>query len=208
MKLNYIFLSMRQYFNAFKFLIASISLIFIVSSCSFGGKTNPSRFYMLDTSIKDITTKNFNELRLGVGPFTFPGYIDRPQIVTKTETAELEIAEYDRWAEPIGDMFIRTLSSNLKILTGSTYITSHPWPRQVTFDYRVKAKILKFENNTQGDALLIVQWAAYKQEEETALKAFHSEYTATATDTSYPARIAALNNTIAQFATDIIDQLN
>ena len=208
MKLNYIFLSMQQYFNVFKILIASISLILIVSSCSFGGETDPSRFYMLDASIKDITTKNFNKLRLGVGPFTFPGYIDRPQIVTKTETAELEIAEYDRWAEPIGDMFVRTLSSNLKALTGSPYIASHPWPRQATFEYRVKGKIINFENNTKGDALLIVQWGIYEKDNETNIKAFHSKFTATAVNTNYPERIAALNDTLAQFASEIINQIN
>jgi uncharacterized lipoprotein YmbA len=126
MKINYILFSLQQYIYVFKILTTSISLIFFVSSCSIGGKTNPSRIYVLDSNIDSVTTRNLNNLSLGIGPFTFPGYIDRPQIVTKTETAELEIAEYDRWAEPIDGMFIRTLTSNLKALTGSNYIASYP----------------------------------------------------------------------------------
>jgi len=208
MKLKYILFSLQQYIYVFKILITSISLVFFVSSCSIGGKSNPSRFYVLDSSIDSVATGNLNNLSMGIGPFTFPGYINRPQIVTKTETAELEIAEYDRWAEPIDGMFIRTLTSNIEALTSSNYIVSHPWSRQATLDYRVKAKVIKFENNTKGNALLIVQWGIYKQDDETAVKTNYSEFTASAKDTSYTARVAALNDTLAQFAKEIVDHID
>lgn len=208
MNIIYRLSSSRQCLNLFEVLIASMLLIFFTSSCSIGGESSPSRFYVLDTKIQSTVNENLNNLKMGIGPISFPGYIDRPQIVTKTETAELEIAEFDRWAEPIGGMFIRILSSNLKTLTGSNYIASHPWPRQATFDYRVKAKVIKFENNTKGDALLIVHWGLYKQQKQTELKAIQSEFTASAVDTSYPARVAALNDTIAQFAQEIVDHID
>ena len=208
MKIIFFPLRKKRYIKPLTIIVLFIALAISLSSCSLGGKTNPSRFYMLDPIISTVTYSDLSNLSLGIGPFSFPGYVDRPQIVTKTENAEIIVAEYDRWAEPVDDMFLRTLSSNLKALTGSAYIASHPWPRQVKFDYQVKAKIINFENNTAGDALLIIHWAIYEPDDDAVMKSFHSKFTAKASNTSFPAKITALNETIAQLANEIIKEIN
>jgi uncharacterized lipoprotein YmbA len=191
----------------FGYTLAAILLMLFASACSIGGKSNPSHFYVLDSQIENIANKKFSNLRMRVGPIIIPGYIDRPQIVTKTESAELKLAEFDRWAEPMEGMFTRALAQNIKTISGSHLIHSYPWPSNIEFDYRISANVVKFENNTNGDALLAVHWQLINSNDHTILKNVHSEFSASAKDTSYTARVAALNDTLAQFAEEIVNHI-
>lgn len=199
---------MLLYVYSLKNILILVLLIQFVSACSIGGKSNPSHFYVLDPKIESVDKENLNDLRMGIGPILIPGYIDRPQIVTKTESAELQLAEFERWAEPMGAMFTRTLTENINAITGSQRIHSYPWRPNLEFNYRINAKVIKFENNVKGDALLVVHWQLTQEGDESKLKTIHSEFNANASDTSYPARVAALNDTLAQFAKEIIDQID
>ena len=189
------------------FILIVVSLSVFIG-CSIGGKSSPSHFYMLGPQIENTNNQNINEISMGVGPIVIPGYIDRPQIVTKTETAELHLSEFDRWAEPMGSMFTRTLAHNIKILTGSHQIHSHPWPPRSEFQYQITANVMNFENNENGDALLIVHWKLINKNEDSEIQTILSEYRASANNSGYAARVAALNDTLAQFAQEIVGHLN
>ncbi len=193
--------------NLQNIIILALLMLF-TSSCSFGGKSSPSHFYVLDSKVESVDKEHLNHLRMGVGPIDIPGYIDRPQIVTKTESAELHLAEFDRWAEPMGAMFTRTLAENIKAITGSHLIHSYPWLSNVGLAYRVSAKVIKFENNANGDALLVVHWQLTQKSEASKLKTMHSEFKANASDASYSARVAALNDTLAQLAHEIVGHID
>ena len=199
---NYLFIILKL----IKFILIAFGL-FTIFSCSIGGKSEPSQFYMLGPQVENTNNQNLNKISMGVGPIIIPGYIDRPQIVTKTETAELHLSEFDRWAEPIESMFTRTLAHNIKILTGSHQIYSHPWPPRTAFDFQISAKVMNFENNEKGDALLIVHWRLINKNEESEIRTTLSEYRASANNMGYPARVAALNDVLAQFSKEIINHL-
>lgn len=188
--------------------ILYLSSLFALTSCSIGGKSNPSHFYMLDPKIESTNIQNMDDIRMRVGPITIPGYIDRPQIVTKTETAEVHLSEFDRWAEPMGSMFTRTLAHNIKILTGSHQIHSHPGPPNSVFDYQIIASVMNFENNENGDALLIVHWKLINKNEEADIQTIISEYRAAASTIAYVNRVAALNDVLAQFSQDIVNHIS
>jgi uncharacterized lipoprotein YmbA len=42
---------------------------------------------------------------IGLGPITFPKYLDRRQIATRTGPYELEFVEFDRWAEALSSVW-------------------------------------------------------------------------------------------------------
>ena len=178
--------------------------IYVLTACSIGGQSNPSYFYMLESTSSPVTNKNLSEQSIGVGPIKIPGYIDRPQIVTKTTTAEIQLADFDRWAEPMGSMITRTLASNITALTGSNFIHTHPWSPNASFNYQIAANIINLENNEAGDALLIVHWKLINKNKESNVQTSHSEYRAAASDLGYAARVAALNDVLAQFSKEII----
>ena len=192
----------------FSYTLSAIPLLLFASSCSIGGKSSPSYFYVLDPKTEIDHKEHLNDIRMGVGPIVIPGYIDRPQIVTKTESAELQLAEFNRWAEPMDAMFMRTLVENIKAITSSHLIHSYPWSPNLEFDYRIHAKVIKFENNANGDALLAVHWQLINTSDQSIAKDIHSEFNASAKDTSYPARVTALNDTLAQFAQEIVNHID
>jgi len=194
--------------NSTNKLITVLILTSLSSACSLGGNTRPPQFFVLDTAIEKAIRNNSSTLEIGIGPISIPGYINRPQIVTKTNSAEVRFDEFARWAEPIDAMFTRTLAQNIKTLTSSQSIYAHPWPKLVSLDYRISAKVIKFENDIQGDALLIVHWGVVDESDTTDYKVIYSQFTAKSISTSYSARVAALNDTLAQFAEEIVNNIN
>ena len=188
------------------FLIVLVTAL--ISACSVGGKTRSSQFYVLDATIEQPLGDSMEDLRLGVGPIAIPGYVNRPQLITKTDTAEVQIEEFARWAEPLEEMFTRTLSENIRALTNSQQIHSHPWPKLVEYDHRIAAKVIKFENDSQGNALLVVHWGLVHQTDSREVANItYSEYRATAKASDFSSRVDALNDTLAQFARDIMASL-
>tara|TARA_R110002049_G_scaffold225521_1_gene397482 strand:+ start:94033 stop:94656 length:624 start_codon:yes stop_codon:yes gene_type:complete len=186
----------------------AILLVFfpIISSCSISGTTRPAHFYVLDATATP-SAGELSGLRLGVGPILIPGYIDRPQIVTKSESAKLHYAEYERWAEPMDKMFTRILTQNITLATGSNNIISHPWSASANLNNELTAKIIKFENNINGDALLAVQWQLLNNSDRNQSSSVYSEFTARAESSDYSSQVTALNDTIKQFAHTVINHL-
>lgn len=188
-------------------LIALTLFAISIGACSIGTTTKSSKYYVLDARIEKSNSHQLSSLALGVGPISIPGYIDRPQFVTKTDTPELQIEEYARWAEPMDRMFSRALTQNIQILTDSQQIHSHPWSNASELKYRLSAKVIKFENNINGDALLVVHWELINTGNPSDTIVKQTMYNVLATGKDFSDRVNALNETIAQFAYDIVDTL-
>ena len=186
-------------------IITIISILLV--SCSLGGKTKSSQFYVLDSTISPTEQETDNDVSLAISQVLVPGYIDRPQIITKTESAEIKFSEFNRWAEPIDSMFQRVLTQNIKTLTNSDQIVSYPWGPELTFEFTLRMKLIKFENNEAGDALLVANWILVRQNDESTPRANYSEFRASASNSSYAARVAALNDTLSQFSREIVNRM-
>ena len=65
-------------------------------------------------------------IALEVGPVTLPGYLDRPQIVTRKGRDEIEPAEFDLWPEPLKSSVSRTLGENLATLLRTDRVAIFP----------------------------------------------------------------------------------
>jgi uncharacterized lipoprotein YmbA len=76
-------------------------------------------------------------------------------MATKLQSAELIYAGFACWAQPMDELFTRTLTENIIINTSSNSIISHPWSSSANLNNQLTAKIIKFENTTSADALLI-----------------------------------------------------
>ena len=192
---------------AIRAAIITTTIAFLLASCSLGGKTKSSQFYVLDSTISPTEQETDNDVSLAISQVLVPGYIDRPQIITKTASAEIKFSEFNRWAEPIDSMFQRVLTQNIKTLTNSDQIVSYPWGPELKFEFTLRMKLIKLENNEAGDALLVVNWILVKNNGESTPRANYSEFRASASNSSYAARVAALNDTLSQFSREIVDRL-
>jgi len=100
-----------------------------------------------------------NDAHIGVGPIQFAGYMDRTQIVTRTEATEINLAETHRWAEPLHNNFGRILAENLSILMATDKISLHPSRNWSEIDYQVLVNVWQLDASKQGTVTLVANWS-------------------------------------------------
>jgi len=125
------------------------------------GRSDPSRFYVL-TAVSRPTggapsAEGDKGPALGVGPVTLPRYLDRANIVTR-RGAEVEVAEFDRWSEPLNDGVPRVLAANLATLLQTDRILAFPWPGDRVVEHQVVIDVIQFDGTVGGDVLLEARW--------------------------------------------------
>ena len=188
--------------NCRSLLIAVLSTG-LLSAC---GTSPPVRYYGLEP----MAMPPAGELALvtvGIGPIRFPDYLKQPQIVTRTQGARLEIAEFDRWAEPLESAFPRTLALNLDGLLDGVMVIEYPFARAfVEADYRIIGQVVRFEVDDAGAAVLDVQWGMTRGDGEPVAKARRSRYRSAASDPGdYDSLVAALNETVTELSREMAD---
>jgi uncharacterized lipoprotein YmbA len=122
------------------------------------GTTSPTRFYVLST-IADKPTEAPASVALGVGPINLPQYLDRPQIVTRLSSNQLEVGEFDQWGGQLDDSVARTLAGNLSVLLQTDRVQLFPWKDDDSLDYAVTVDVINFEQDVDGSSVLDVYWS-------------------------------------------------
>ena len=93
------------------------------------GRSSAARFYVLTpvaaTGVAAASTQG-SGLIVSVGPVTLPSYLNRPQIVTRLAGGEVDLAEFDRWAEILIEAVPRVLAEDLGRLLGSDRVEAYP----------------------------------------------------------------------------------
>lgn len=144
-------------------------LFFCFIGCS---GTEKSRFYSLEYLARASSKRPAAEstrLSVGIGPVHLPEYLNRPQIVTRINKYQLEVAEFDRWAAPLDAVFSRVLAENLSILLSTDRIYLYPWNTSRRFDYQIPIEIIQLDGSIPGDADLLVRWSLLKDGKETRI---------------------------------------
>jgi uncharacterized protein len=180
---------------------ALIVAVLIVSGC---GMTQPSRFYTL-SSLSDAgaaKTVAQNDLAVGVGPISLPNYTDRPEMVRRTTPNEFELAEFERWAEPLQDVFSRVMIENLSVLLATDRVFVAPGRRATTVDYQVEVQVTRFDANVGGPAILAARWEIYDDDGK-SLVIDRSTFTESVDGEDYGAVATAMSRTVAALSREI-----
>jgi uncharacterized protein len=169
--------------------------------------TQAARFYVLSAlpgggTASPVATAG-RGLTIGIGPVTLPKYLDRPQIVTYTSPYALNVAEFDRWAEPLESTFVRVLAENLTLLIPTARFVVFPWPGSTPLDYQVTVEVSHFSGRLGGESALIANWSLFSEAGKEALGSRRARFSAVAGAPSYEAMVAALSQTVADLSRDI-----
>ena len=189
-------------------LLLSTVFLSILGSCA---TTQHSKFYTLQalSSTLDAKPVNLSEERIsiGVGPVSFPDYLDRPQIVTRVGPNELSIEEYHRWAGPLEDNFKRILAENLSILLDTDRVATFPWQDSTNVTFQVKVDVLQLDGSLGGQAVLIARWTIYGKDGKKALIMQKSKFSAHAAGSSYQQLVLAENQAVNDLSRKIASAL-
>ena len=146
-----------MYYFLFR-LTLGVSLM-VLGGCA---GTQPTRFYVLSSLPRSDTTQAESVkggVAIGIRPVVLPKYLDRPQIVTRVGRNQLDIAEFDQWAEPLKNNFGNVIAENLSILVPTNRIAVFPWTKSTPIDYQLAVNVTRFEASAGGDSQLISRWS-------------------------------------------------
>lgn len=142
---------------------------------------------------------------LGIGPIKFPGYLDRPELVTRSSPNRFEVAQNDRWAEPLEENFVRVLARNLAALMRTDRIATYPWALDRRPARQVEIEVLRFEVNGSHEAQLSAHWTIIDGAGRKALFTRVSDVAFAAKEKSAEGDVAALSEALAQLSREIAE---
>jgi uncharacterized lipoprotein YmbA len=187
--------------NRARHLLVALGMALLTTSCA---TSPPTQFYVLRPMEGPASTAvPARQLAVGVGPLSLPGYLDRPQIVSRSGTNQLELAEFDKWAEPLKDSLPKLIAANLGVLLPSERVYRYPWSASTKVDYQVTVDILAFERTTDGTCTLEARWSVIDRHTRAARATRHQRYSAQAQGADYAVTVAAMNAALGDMSRDI-----
>jgi uncharacterized lipoprotein YmbA len=191
--------------------LGAVSL-FLASCMSLAPKPDRSRFFTLSSlsPMNEAAVKNptgLGGVSIGIGPLKFPGYLDRQEIVVRSDQNRLEVSENDRWAESLEENFRRVLVQDLAALLGTDRIIAFPWPANRKPKYQIEIEVLSFEANSARDAGLAARWVVIDGGSGKPLRFQESRLTRPAKEKTTDAMVAALSETVEALSREMADTI-
>lgn len=184
--------------------LAALLGLLMLSACA---ESKPSNFYVLNSlSPTEVSRESISVgsgVAVGLDPVNMPEYLDRPEIVSRGSGNELELGEFDRWAEPLDRNIERVVAQNLSVLLGSDRVFVLPARRRLDLRYRVEIDILRFNLVKQGETLLEVRWAVLDGAAERELLIAKSTYASSVAVQNYDAVVSSMNENLAELSQEI-----
>lgn len=193
-------------------LLLAIILLLPLGGCSslLGGGTPPTRFFILSPlSQAQPKLTASREIRVVVEPVTIPPYLDRPQIISRTGSNELEIAEFNQWGEDLRTHLSRMVVTNLSQAFPSGRVQLLPSRGLFNPHYRLRVDIIQFEVDADGRPVLFAHWSLRGPKDEDKLY-FRENTNLTGGVVSlkdYSARTRGLSQLLADFCRTIAERI-
>ena len=193
-----------------RFVIVAFGLFLILpGGCT---RTRASKFYTLDSLPESQTGEQAalgeNEMVIGVGPFKIPDYLDRPQIITRVSPNKVELAEFNRWAEPLRDSIPNVLAENLSILLATDRVVVFPWKSSVPIDYQVKVVITRFDGTPGKVVSMKGRWALFGEGGEKMIVVKRTKIQKRVDGKGYEAVVSAQGRALAELSRQIADAIS
>jgi uncharacterized lipoprotein YmbA len=193
-------------------MIIKVFRLSVVCVCALNflgcGSTQPSHFYLLRAlSPANVETKPFSQ-SLGVGPITFPQYLNRPQIVTMASAHEVELAEFHKWAEPLQENATNVLQENLSVLLSTDRIVQYPWKRSNLPDYKLSLEVMQFDGTKSQEAVLKVRWTLMGDKGKSVLQRKTSQFSEMLRGSEYEDLVEAMSRMLASLSQEIADAIH
>jgi len=187
-----------------------VSIIFMslaLAGC-LGGPSAPTNFYMLSPlSPSQAGTSPATaeaRIRIGLETVVVAQYLDRSEIVVNLDNTAYQLAEFDQWAEPLGDNLTRVLAENLtNLLHDDSIDVFLAAESSIPLDYRLEVDVLRLDGNLGDRVTLIAQWALLEAEEDDLKLMRRSEYQEPAADETYKGLVLAKSRAVEQLCRDI-----
>jgi len=186
-----------------------VLLLSFLNGC---GSSKPAKLYLLQSLSSSESQMGFpikdGGVAIGIGPVKIPDYLDRPQIVTRASNNSLQLAEFDRWAEPLEKNFIRVLAENLSTLLSTDRLSIFPWSTAMGVQYQVTMEVERLENTSDGKITLTARWNILGDDGAKLIKVKRSSYSIQIESQGYGGVVAAESKAIEALSREIAAAVN
>jgi uncharacterized lipoprotein YmbA len=173
-----------------------------------GGKTKPANIYILRALPEsEGATTLAGGTSILIGPVSMSAYLDRTHLVTAASNNQLKIDEFNRWAEPLKDIFIRVIGENLSNMLDSARIYIYPHRRAVRADYQIEIIVTRFDTDVDGQAWLTAYWSIIGKDGKKELLRKRTVIKESAEPNDYGAIVVAHNKTLLKFCREIAAEI-
>jgi uncharacterized lipoprotein YmbA len=188
-----------------KALVLAGLLSTLVAGCA--GPSPRSNYYLLnslpDQETGQATTVATDGLSIGIGPVSWPDYLDRQQIVIRTGPNEISFSEFDRWAEPLKNNFLRVFKEDLVDRLRTDTIFVYPWPPDADVEFQISADVTRFDAHPGDSTKLDVQWTILRARDREVILSRKSSYAVDLDRSDYKTIVAAQSRTVADFSREV-----
>jgi uncharacterized lipoprotein YmbA len=186
-----------------------IAVLIGLTLCSGCLRSDPARYYVLTevsrSAVASPAAERGRGAAVGVGPVSLPGYVDRLSIVTR-RGAQLDIAEFDKWGEPLSEGVPRAISAYLAAFLQTERVVVFPWLGVTTVEHQVVVDVTRFDGVVGGDVLLEARWRVLGPDRKELVLRSSAVREATG-ESGYPALVAAMNRSLGALSREIADSV-
>ena len=180
-----------------------LALLSLLPSCSLlrGARTDPTRYFVLTTI--DTKASAAIDTTIGVDHVELPEYLRRDEIVSRSASNQIRLADYDRWGEPLRDGFARTLRRDLESELGSGHVFGQPFEPSQLPALTLDVEVRHLEHMAGQGAALEAEWTLRERVKGTVLLVHATKLTVPAADKDPGAEIAALSKAVSKMSAEI-----
>lgn len=175
-----------------------VALMLLATGCA---RTPLARYYVLDAPAGTVAAGERTGPLVGLGPITLPGYLDRPQIVTRSSDHQLKLLSQERWAEPFGEAFERLLRARLAEALPDARVVGMPWKASSTPARRVALQVDRLDRGADGNVVLVARWTVAEGEQPVGAQRVSTVTVPGGADTA--SLVAAHVEAVGRLATEI-----
>ena len=179
----------------------------LVVGCLPKPRADTTRYYLL-TAVQPHTpssrqTQSSSALPLlGLGPVELPRYLDRSELVSRPGPNQLQVADDDRWGEPLVEGFRRNLRQDLAEFLGTDRIVAYPFQASNRPELVLTIDVSRFEpvGIDARQAELVARWNLRTGQGRVLATDETTVREPISGDGGQGAEVAALSRALARFA--------
>ncbi len=138
-----------------------------------------------------------------VDPVVLPGYLERPQLVSRGKPGELNLSHDERWSEELSQNVSRVLADDLaeRIPSDRVGVLQPGSPQRGGI--RLRVEISRFERGSDGGVELVARWSLRRQGESDPHLTRRSTYRVATDGPGAAETVRAMSQALALLADEI-----
>jgi uncharacterized lipoprotein YmbA len=198
---------MRKHLQSDLTLLAVVLFLLLLGGCT----SKSARFYTLNpvispsSPVSAVQERSSSDPRpsIGIVSVEIPDYLDRPQIMTRNASNEIELAEFDRWAGELQKDVARVLAETMSAALPEDSVFVLTGRRAVPADYRITVQIARLDPMPDNVVWLKALWTVLGKEGRSIAIRGESNLTEPIQAPGYEATVAAMSRAIDKLGEEI-----